>query len=83
VIGTISDSTFASRSTRLQIYFCDLNSSWQRGSNENTNGPLRQRSSDLSLSTQHPRTTVAYSRVLTIYRFPETVIHGFLTAVTN
>jgi IS30 family transposase len=48
--------------TDLQVYFCDPRSPWQRGSNENTNGLLRQyfpRTTNLALVSQDQLDAVA------------------------
>ncbi len=51
-----------SRKLQLRVYFADLHSPWQRGTNENTNGLLRKylpKSADFATLTQRELNAIA------------------------
>jgi IS30 family transposase len=72
----------------LQIYFCDPRSPWQRATNENTNGLLRQyfpRGTDLARHSAEELAAVATAlngrpRKTLAWRTPAEVLTEYLSA---
>ena len=76
--------------TKVQVYFCDPRSPWQRGSNENTNGLLRQyfpKGKDLSGVTQAELNRVAHllnerPRETLNWRSPHAVLRAIVASTS-
>ena len=62
--------------TKVDVYFCDPQSPWHRGSNENTNGLLRRYFPKKTDSTRHGRYLSVAQRGLRMGYFNPSLEHG-------
>jgi IS30 family transposase len=75
----MADHQRFSLDTNIKVYFCDPQSPWQRGSNENTNGLLRQYfPKGMDLSNVHQNSLNAVARRLN--KRPRETLHFYSPA---
>lgn len=86
----MADHKAFTTATDIKVYFCDPQSPWQRGSNENTNGLVRQylpKGTDLSIHTAEDLQRIADSlndrpRETLHWATPRNTLHQHLVAHT-